>query len=40
MGTVTLPERSTFAAANGDHLWLVVLDDFDVPSLVRFRIQR
>jgi hypothetical protein len=39
VGTVALPERSIFAAANGDLLWLVVLDDFDVPTLVRFRIR-
>ncbi len=39
LGTVRLPERSTFGAARDDKLWLVVRDELDVPRVVRYRMQ-
>lgn len=44
VGRVTLPGRtdpySWYFAARGDDLWVVLLDEDDVPSLARFRLGR
>jgi hypothetical protein len=37
LGTVELPESSTFAAARGSRVWAIVTDNMDVPRVVRYR---
>jgi hypothetical protein len=39
LGRVEIPDRSSFMAARGDHLWLQELDADDVPALVRYRLS-
>jgi hypothetical protein len=43
MGPVRVPESLRVEPEpiiRGDHLWAIVRDDWDVPSLVRFEIIR
>jgi hypothetical protein len=37
---LTIPPRAIVSALDATHLWAVVLDDDDLPSLVRYRIMR
>ncbi|HEX5581048.1 MAG TPA: 6-bladed beta-propeller [Gemmatimonadaceae bacterium] len=40
LGRITLPERAVIHAMRGDTLWGTVRDEDDVPSVVRWRIER
>jgi hypothetical protein len=39
VGMVTLPSRFTILAARADSVWGMLLDELDVPYLVRFDVQ-
>jgi len=39
-GYLTLPRETTIAWSGGDQLWLLELDEFEVPWLVRYRMTR
>ncbi len=39
LGRVSLPPRSELGNAKGDRIWLVVNDELDVPSVVRYRVN-
>jgi hypothetical protein len=39
VGTVMLPPRARFLAARGNTLWIQTLDELDVPTLVRYRLD-
>jgi hypothetical protein len=38
-GIVILPRNSSVRAANGDYVWAVERDEFDVESVVRYRLR-
>ena len=38
LGRLTVPERASYAASKGPFIWLVVRDDDDVPTVVRYRV--
>ena len=37
-GTFALPRRATVHWTDGERIWVVELDDFDVPWVVRYRL--
>ena len=39
LGTLPLPDRTKMLHMRGDHVWGVVLDEFDEPQVVRWRIE-
>jgi hypothetical protein len=39
LGRIRLPARSSFGNARGNRLWLIATDDYEVPTLVRFRVE-
>jgi hypothetical protein len=40
LGSLRAPAAFTWMAARGDHVWGVARDEFDVPYVVRLRIER
>jgi hypothetical protein len=39
-GIVTLPANSSIQAADDKHIWAIEQDEFDVESVVRYRLER
>lgn len=39
VGRVAFPPRARLMEADGDRVWAIVLDESDVPAIVRFRMQ-
>jgi len=39
LGTVTAPDKTTFHARRGRHIWAVQRGEFDEPYIVRYRIE-
>ena len=39
LGTLPLPDRAKMLRMRDNHVWGVVLDEFDVPHVVRWRIE-
>lgn len=39
LGRVAFPRSARFMAADGDHVWALVTDDYGLPQVVRFRVE-